>query len=136
MSTKNDNVILNAAATGCVGLSCSFFVSGSVVQDAEKQTAGAYSVVQDNALSSADSVCVVPDGSVLATSDWICVSGAVCTLYRIVVEKIAGFAVVVRRNFEGAKRRLKACFRRCPGRCDYRPAAKCVILACAGGLRL
>ena len=136
MSTKNDNVIMIAVGTDCAVLSRSFSVSRSVLQDAEKQAVGTYSVVQGNALSSADSVCVALDIFGLSAVDWIRVSGAVCTLYRIVVEKIAGFAAVVRRNRVFSKRRLKTCFRRCPGRCDHRPAAKCVILACAGGLRL
>ena len=136
MSTKNDNVIMTAVVTDCAVLSRSFSVSRSVLQDAEKQAVGTYSVVQGNTLSSTDFVCVALDIFGLSAVDWICVSGAVCTLYRIVVEKMTGFAAVVRRNFEVAKRRLKTCFRRRPGRCDYRPAAKCVILACAGGLRL
>ena len=136
MSTKNDNVILNAAATGCVDLSCSFSVSGSVIQDAEKQTAGAYSVASGAGRSSADSVCVVLDGPSLSAVDLIRVGGAVCTLYRVVAEKVAGFAAVVRRNWAFSKRRFKAHFRSFPARCERCFAARNVILSFAGGLRL
>ena len=136
MSTAKNDLILSASATGCAVLSCSFSVSRSVFQDAEKQTAGAYSVVQSKVQSSADSVRVVLDGSVWATSDWIRVSGAVCTLYRIVVEKISGFAAVVRWNRGFAKRRVQAHFKRCFERLVNRSSARSVILSFAGGLRL
>ena len=136
MSTQNDNVILNAAATGCVDLSCSFSVSRSVLQDAEKQTAGAYSVASRTGRSFADFVCVVLDGPSLSAVDLIRVGGAVCTLYRVVAEKIAGFAAVVRRSWTFSKHRVKTHFRSFPARCERCFAARNVILSFAGGLRL
>ena len=136
MSTKNDDVIMTASVTDCAVLSRSFSVCRSVCQDAENQTQGEYCIVSGKGQSSADSVCVALDGPAVSTSDWICVSGAFCMLYRIVVEKIAGFAAVVRWNRGFAKRRVRSHFKRCFERLVNRSSARSVVLSFAGGLRL
>ena len=135
MNTAKNNVIFAAAVSDCAVLSRPISVTRSVFQDAEKWSAGEYSVLTENGRIVGDSIRVYLNCPVLPMADPIRVEGANCTLYRIVKEKVYGFAAVVCRKWQFVKHRLQSHLRR-KRILPRLPVRWNAVLSLAGGLRL
>ena len=137
MSTRNESFAYAVSGSGSVFSLRSFSVSGADFWDAEGLLPGSlYSLLTGSGSAAESVVCIGVESAAELITEAIRVSAAVCTLYRIVEDKVSGFVAVVRRSWQKYRcRHRKSVFRRLD-RCFCSSARSFPVLANAGGLRL
>ena len=136
MNAMIDSVKFAMSAEDSAVLSRSFSVSCSGFWDAENREFGGYSLLQANGWGVDGSVCIALSCQPFSAGDSIRVGAGVCSLYRVIEEKLSGFVTVVRWSWRQFKQRLRSCFRHDRLRCKRCSPEHPLVLSYAGGLRL
>ena len=136
MNAMIDSVKFAMSAKDSAVFARSFSVSCSGFWDAENREFGGYSLLDENGRGVDGSVCIALNGQPFPVGDSIRVDAGVCSLYRVIEEKLSGFVTVVRRSWRQFKQRLRSCFRHDRPRSKWRSPEHPLVLSYAGGLRL